>query len=155
MTTVCLTLCYSSTQLSLFARKPVDNNQCHHIFRAFIAQVSVRVPHSCLRSPVCEWERQCTLSHPWASAVTSVRLALSLAPHTYLRMMLTYIYVCMYRCFFFEDDSVSLLNCTRFTETRVRLTVSCLLPTEIFRFGAICCRRCRKACSEASAPWGL
>jgi hypothetical protein len=84
----------------------------------------VCVSHGCLRNHVCEWEMQCTLAHPWASAVTSVRLALSLALHTYLRMIHTHMHVCMYRyMFFFWVHFYEYVwgwlclapNCTRFT----------------------------------------
>ncbi len=47
MTAICLSLCFSSTQLSLFAGKPADNAAIRHIFRDFRAYVSVHVSHGC------------------------------------------------------------------------------------------------------------
>jgi hypothetical protein len=56
MTAICLSPCFSCTQLSLFAGQPVDNAATHHIFRAFIAYVSVHVSRGCLQSTVLAWK---------------------------------------------------------------------------------------------------
>ncbi len=56
LTAVCLTLCFSSIQVSLFEKQQVVIPVKRHFCRTFIASVSVRVSRDCLQSTVLESE---------------------------------------------------------------------------------------------------